>query len=327
MAKKPDRFPPLLVASGGQELLRRRFVAQVVTTQKAAGWTVLEVDGSVPTDVQDALDGDPFAPRETLAVVMDPEKIDLELLERHHTSKDYQTTLLLHIEGEPDGRTKFGKAVKASWASVHKSFPLPTDWQAPKVGAEFVQAEAVRLGFQFPADLAQVLVERSGTDLGLLSFEVQKITMLAGLDGAKTLGLKHVAGGIAPIAEASVFAISDALAVQQSRKLLKALQALKRTSKDDPTMRVCRVLGTSVTKWLQAISLDALPPKAAAEELGVNPWYFETKILPAARRWGKTGTVQLVADLAVAERAVLNGACDPWVVLSSRLLAACRGTR
>ncbi len=323
MAKKPDKFPPLLVASGGQDLLRRRFVSQIRETQRAAGWAILEVDAEVHGAVQDALDGDPFQPRETLAVVINPEKLDLAMLERHHASKDSLTTLFLHIEGEPDGRTKFGKAVKASWSAVHKNFPVPTDWQGTKVATEFVQGEAARLGCQFPSGLAEALVDRAGSDLGVLAFEVEKITMLTKLDGATVVGVPHVRGGMAPIAEASVFPISDALAAKNPRKLLKALAALRKTSRDDPTMRVTRLLGTSVTKWLQAVYLDSLPPKAAAEELGVHPWYFETKILPAAQRWGKVGTIHLVTDLAAAERAVLNGAVDPWIVLCSRLVAAC----
>jgi len=326
MAKKPDKFPPLLIASGGQDLLRRRFVAQVREAQRAAGWVVLEVDGAVPGAVQEAVEGDLFQPQETLAVVSNPEKVDLSMLERHHASKDYLTTLLLHIEGDPDGRTKFGKAVKASWATVHKNFPVPTDWQGTKVATEFVQAEASRLGCQFPAGMAEALVERAGSDLGVLAFEVEKITMLTKLDGVSLIDAKHVRGGMAPIAEASVFPISDALAVKNTKKLLKALAALRRTSRDDPTMRVARLLGTSVTKWLQAVYLDSLPPKAAAEELGVHPWYFENKILPAAQRWGKAGTIHLVSDLAAAERAVLNGAVDPWIVLCSRLVAACSPT-
>ena len=146
MAKKLDKFPPLTIVSGSQTLLRRRFLASVVEAQRAAGWKIIEVDATEPGAVQEALDGDSFNPVPILAVVSSPEKIPLEMLERHHGSTDYLTTLLLHIEGEPDGRSKFGKAVKGVWSSIHKNFPEPSDWHAPKVAGEFVQAEARRLG-------------------------------------------------------------------------------------------------------------------------------------------------------------------------------------
>lgn len=101
------------------------------------------------------------------------------------------------------------------------------------------------------------------------------------------------------------------------------MERLRQTAGSDATMRVARFLGTEVLKWMQAAHLEALPPKAAATELGLHPWYFQDKILPPAKRWGKEGTVRLVADLAATERAVLNGAVNPWMVLTSRLVSAC----
>ena len=323
MAKKPERLPPLLVVSGSQDLLRRRFLREVVVTQRALGWTVLGVNGASLSDVREAIEGDPFVPVDTLAVVINPEKVPVEVLEKHHESKDYQTTLLLHIEGDPDGRSKLGKTLKASWAAIHKSFPEPSEWQAAKVAAEFVQAEMLRHKLTIPTSLATLLVDRSGADLGVLSFEVDKIATLTKVMGATVVDAIHLKGGMAPIAEASVFPIVDALGARNTKKLMKALTALRRTSRDDPTMRVSRLLATNVLKWLRATYLSQLPPKAAADELGVHPWVFESKILPAVQRWGQKGATQLVADLAAVERAVLNGAQDPWVILSTRLLSAC----
>jgi hypothetical protein len=149
------------------------------------------------------------------------------------------------------------------------------------------------------------------------------MSLLADARGTAVLDKDVVKGAMASIEEASVGPIIEALAVRSRKRLSRALVRVRKTSRYDPTMRVCRFLGSSVLRWLQAAHLDALPPKAAASELGLNPWYFENKILPPARRWGKAGTIQLASDLAASERAVLNGAVNPWVVLTTRLLAAC----
>lgn len=321
--KKADQFPPLTVVSGGQTILRRRFLANLVETQRAAGWKVVEVDGSVPGAIQEVLVGDVFDPVATLVVVSTPEKVPLELLERHQETQDSLVTLVLHIEGEPDGRSKFGKLVKGAWSAVHKNFPEPSDWQAPKVAVEFVQGEARRQGLSIPVPLATVLVDRSGTDLGVLSFEMVKIGILAKLAGVTEIDVLHLKGGMAPIAEASAFPILDALQARNAKKLLKALSALRRTSRDDPTMRVSRLLASSVSKWLQACYLADMPAKVAAEELGVHPWVHETRIQPAVQLWGLSGTVSILSDLAAVERAVLSGAQDPWTVLTTRLMVAC----
>lgn len=320
-----DTFPSVLAVSGGQDLLRLRFLRNVVETQRAAGWDVVEIDGEDALAVRDALDGGGglFDQAKTLAVVSNPNKVNLDLLQAHHEAKDYETTLLLHIEGEPDGRTKFGKFVKKTLIKVHKGFSKPDEWEEPEVATAFVIEEAKLHGYTIRPALARALVDRVGTDLGMLSFEMQKMALLAQATGAKAIDKEEVKGGMAPIAEAAVGPIIEALAARNRKRLSKALDRVRRTSKYDPTMRVCRFLGSTVLKWVQAAHLENLPPKAAATELGLNPWYFENKILPPARRWGKQGTVQLATDLAASERAVLNGAVSPWAVLSTRLLAAC----
>jgi len=322
--KKKASTPPVLIVSGGQELLRRRLLNQMMATQRDAGWTIVNVDGSHPGEVRDALDGDVFGSSQTLVVVHNPEKVSLEMLEQHRKVDDPTVTLLLYIEGEPDGRTKFGKLVK-TWGDIHKNFPLPSEWDAPKAAEKFLQDEFKSKGLTVTSGLAMALVERVGSDFGMLAFEADKIATLAKLDKSPSVEGRHIRGGMAAIAEASVFPIVDALAARSSKKLVKALAEVRRTSKDDPTIRVSRLIGSSVTKWFQAIFLDSLPPKAAAQELGINPWYFENKVLPAAQRWGKAGMVRLIADLAASERAVFNGALDPWVVLCTRLLSSCLG--
>ena len=322
MAKKKDVFPPLVVVSGGEVLLRRRFVQNMVSVQRAEGWSIENVDGSDPSAVRDVLAPGLFVPGKVLAVVHTPEKIDLDLVGQHQASKDYTTTLLLHLDGEPDGRTKFGKFLKGL-GDVHKTFTKPTEWKAPEVAVEFVLAEALSYRKTMRPSLAEALVERVGSDLGMLAFELQKMALLADARGLEAIDKAEVRGGMAPIAEASVGPIADALALRNRKRLSKALSKVHETTKTDPTMRISRFLGAIVLKWMQAAHLDALPPKAAAQELGLHPWYFETKILPPARRWGKARTVQLVADLAAAERAVFNGAINPWVVLTSRLLSSC----
>jgi len=321
---KAETFPPVLVVSGGQVVLRRRFLQQVIRAQQEAGWSVVQVDGSDPASVRDALQGGGlFDEGNTLAVVEKPHKMNLELLELHHESKGGDVTLLLNIEGEPDGRTKFGKLVKKKMVGVHKGFPKPTEWKAPEVAVEFVLAEAKAHDKTIRPALAHALVQRVGTDIGMLAFEIQKMSLLADSFGSCVIEQREVKGGMAAIAEASVGPIIEALATRNRKRLSKALARLRKTSKADPTMRICRFLGSSVLKWVQAAHLDALPPKAAAQELGINAWYFENKILPPAKRWGKAGTVSLAADLAASERAVLNGAINPWMVLTTRLMAAC----
>jgi len=323
--RDPSAFPPLLAVTGSETLLRMRFLKEMREAQRAAGWSVVEVDGSDAVAVRDALEGDLFSGAKTLAVVENPSDVDLDLLKRHHEAAEYGTTLLLHVESKPDGRTKFGQFV-SKLGKMLKDFPKPTEWKAPEVAAEFVQQELRTYGFTIRPALAAALVARVTTDLGMLAFEVQKIALLAQSWGVSEIDGVLVRGAMAPIAEAAVAPLAEALASRNRDRVSRELVKIRATSKYDPTIRIVRLLGSSVVRWMQAAHLDSLPPKAAAAELNMNPWYFETKILPSAKRWGKAGTIRLVRDLAAAERAVFNGAISPWTVLSVRLLAACGGS-
>lgn len=313
-----SKIPPLLIVSGDQDLLRRRFVAQVVSAQQAAGWSVEEVPGEDTGAVRVSMEGNPFLAQDVLCVVRNPHKLPLEMLERHHESKDSTTTLLLHIEGLPDGRTKFGKFVKAN-SGIHKSFPKPKEWEAPKVATQFVLDELKSLGKTISEPIAGALVKRVGPDLGQLVFECRK---LAWLVSGSEVAAADVAGAMASVSEAALVPIQEALSLRDTKRLVRALDRVKQTSQYDPTMRVTRFLGATVQTWIQVVYLEHLPPKVAAEEIGMNAWFFENKVLPAVRQWGKKGVVELARCLAESERAVLQGSISPWVVLEAGLIAA-----
>lgn len=319
-----SKNPPILIASGSEDLLRQRFIRDIVTAKEAEGWETDKVDGLEEGAVRDALDGSGlFSTRMSLVVVSNPHKVDLDLLKAHAEVKKPETVLLLEVDGSPNARTKFGKWVKGDMSKHHRGFPKPKEWEAPKYAADFVEEEARRHGKSISPALAGALVKRVGTDLGMLSFEVLKLDLLMDED-EKVIEAKHVKGTMAQIAEASLGPILDALSSRNEKELSKALARLRATTKSDPTIRVARFLGASVVKWMQVAHLDSLPPSVAARELGLNPWYFENKVLPVAKRWGKSGTLRLVSDLATAERAVLRGAIDPWSILTVLLLTNCR---
>lgn len=314
-----DAFPPILAVSGEEDLLRLRMIKNIRNTQQRAGWAVLDVDGSQPDTLVDLLTPNPFAPpaQRTLAVVRTPNKVPLTILEQHLAAATYDVTILLHIDGSLDARTKFGKFVK-DLGDRHKAFAPPDDWKAPEVATSFLTQELIQYGRTMPRDLAAAIVERVGTNLGMLAFEALKYSMVT---QDKVIGPSHVKGLIAAIAEAEVRPLIEALQIRSRTTLLQAAARLEASSKADPTMRVCRFIAPSAIRWLQAAHLGSMPPRDAAQLIGVSPWLYEHKILPAARIWGQQDSRRLIGALAASERAVLSGAVAPWTLLTARLAA------
>jgi len=313
------------VISGSQALLRLRRVNELVAANEASGVRIEHADASVPGAIEAAIEGNPFlgGGGPALVVVSNPEKGDLDLYRSLAKAKKPEALLLLHYEGEPDGRTKFAKFA-AELKAKHQKFSGPGKWTAIEDAADFIIKEAKEQhGKEVDRKLAQALAQRAGTDYGFLVFELRKMALLADAAGSKVIDRDHISTGMSELLQVDIGLLFDAIRTRNRRGLLATLDRLKKRSRQDPLMWVTSMLGAEATKWLQAASLENLPPKVAAAELGVNAYYFEKTILPAARAWGRNRIIRLIKALAEAERGLLDGHIDPWIGLCSRLLEVC----
>lgn len=319
--------PPVLAISGAQELLRIRCLKRTIKEQEDKGWDVQRVDGSDKGAVDTALCPQVFSTSSKALVVLDhPERVSLDLLQSQSQMKDPDTVLLLHYPGTPRANTKFATFLKGL-GSKHKHFPLPEKWNVAKEAAIFCIDESRAYGKTLDPSLAAGLVALVGGNLGVLAFEVQKICLLADVEGASTLGVDHVKGGAAPLAEATLNPVISALSQRDRRRLLVALQRVQRTWRRDPTIPVCRFLGAVSLSWFGCSSLaeEGITGEEAARRLHMVPWYYSNQVAPYARLWPSADLKKLVNVLAESERGVLNGHLDPWVGLTARLLSVCGG--
>jgi DNA polymerase III delta subunit len=311
------------MVSGSQTVLRLRWLRSYVQQSEKNGISVEWVDAENPGELESAIDGNPFMDEgKKLVVVENPHKGDLELYKAHQKATDADAMLLLHYDGDPKGNTKFGKWAK-ELGKAHGSFPKPSDWKAPEEAAEFAVEEAKLHGKTLEPNMAVALVRLVGADFGVVAFEILKMSVLADSRGSKVIGKDEIRDGRAELTQADVGPIIEALRRRQKQGLLKALTRIKERSKDDPTMYVARTVGAEALRWLQAASLDALPPKQAAQQLGINPWFFENKVLPVAKAWGVPRLTKLIKALAQAERGVFDGHISPWIGLNCLLLDSC----
>lgn len=311
--------------SGSLAVLRIRQVADYIRQNEAQGVRIEYADGEVPGSIEQAMSESPFfgdSGERVLVVVENPHKGSLDLYRKHLGEKEPRVLLLLHYDGDPKGNTKFGKFAKE--LKSHKQFTEPSQWEALDEAVKFLQAEAKREhGKELDKAVASLIAQRAGTDFGVLVFELRKMALLADHDQSNVIERKHAVGAIAEIVEVDISLLMDTLRSRNRKAVAVILKLVRSRSRSDPTMHLCRLLGSEALKWLQAVSLEHVPPKAAASELGLNPWYFETKILPVAKSWGKENIIRLIHALADAERGVLSGHIDPWIGFSAGLLRAC----
>lgn len=325
MAAKQS-LPTVVAITGNQDLLRCRALRSTIQAQERGGWRISWVDGEKTGELRAAVSsaGGFFENNRVLVIVENPNKVNLDVLEQHLTEGDPDIVLLLYYEDNPKENTRFSKFL-TKLGKAHRHYPVPKEWQAEEVAAKFCVDEAQRNGKTLTMELAPKIVERVGMDLGVLSFEILKMSLLASAEGATALTPAIIAGGIAPLLEASLRPLVDALAAKNKVQLCKVLTRIRKTTKKDPTIHVCRWLGTTATSWLMTISLrdKGMNADDAANLLKLNPYFYKNQVLPKVRYWTLSEVSGLIKALAKSERAVFNGHISPWVGLSARLLLAC----
>lgn len=332
--------PTLFAISGSNDFARRRQVGQTVSKQRANGWDIQTVDGSNNMAFMSALhqSSSMFGENKpVLVVVNNPEKAPLPALESHMKDTEPAVTLLLSIEGDPKGNTKFGKFIATLDKKAHQVFALPDNWwDLPEFAAQFCLSEAKRLSRPMRDDLAKALVSRSGTDLGFLSFEMQKSALHAEARGSSTIDVEDVKAARAPIGEVSYESFKEALKSRNRKAVAIALERIH-TSVRDPIMSLAGyidsfVIGSKTEKegkisfgWLHLTTMIAQGKNAddIALALNVTPKRCQYFMMPEVANWKPNDVIGLMKATAAARRAVVSGQIDPWLVLVSGILNTC----
>lgn len=229
---------------------------------------------------------------------------------------DEYTTLLVEIDGNIKENSKLGAWVKKNGSS-HSKFEKPPKWDLEEYSGKFVLAEFVNSKKSCPTDIANAIVQRIGTDLGTLAFEVSKVIIVMG-DQTKVLP-DHVKDTLAPTNSSNVSNLLDSVSRGNLAQTVRNLNRLSEC-KTDETMHVARVLGMQAVKWYTSLLAFQKDGIEAYNGLGLSKWYFENKLLPAGRRWGETGLKKLIRSMAESERAVLDGAVNPFSLMTASLL-------
>lgn len=319
----------LTAISGSQGLLRRRAVAEAINHQKKGGWRIDYVDGSNKSDLRTAMSqGSLMFDDEVnvLVVVSNPEKADLNLLQEQLDEGDENTVFLLDYDGDPKGNTKFGKWLKGLSSKIHRNFPAPLaskPWEAEEQAIKFCVVEAKRLGKKLSEPLARAIVTRCGFDFGVLSYELMKMCMLADLDEVEELKGAQIKPLMAPLMEASLTPLTEALSIKKATGVSRALERVERTHKGDPTMAVCGWLGRTALRWFGAVELRGKDPNEAADMLRENPWFYRNKLVSQVKGWNREDVIGLLKVIGESQRAVLSGQIAPWTGLKARLLSFC----
>lgn len=318
------KLPAALLVAGTDGHRRRVFVRDFVTKCVKAGYTPHPLDGADREGLQTLVStvGVLF-PNPTLAVIQRPEKVVADDVTEHLRSPNpYLVLLFVSEQDKPSGG-----ALDGFPAAHTKTFSLPPFYKLDDHAADYACEVAKSRGVDLSERLARALVKAVGNDLGVLTYEVSKAVMLVRSLGVKVVEPSHLRATLAPLMELDGSNVLDALGTRGARAISDELSRYRNSKRSDPTIELCgRTLTPAVLRWMQAVTMQSggMSVASAAARVGANPWYWEHKILPAARAWGVAGCRALLGVIAHAQTAVFEGAIRPWIFLESGILRLAR---
>jgi len=314
------KVPAALLVGGSDAHRRRTFVRETVAKFVREGYDTVPLDGTDRGGLQSLMGFvGVLSSKPTLAIVTHPEKLVPGDVADHLRDPNPLLTLLLVSEADKPS----GGILDGFPAAQTKTFTLPPFYKLDEYAAEYARELSKSRGVDLPDGLARALVKLVGNDLGVVSYEVDKVVRYATTLGVTLLEPSHLKGTLAPLTELDGGSVADALGTRNAKLISDELARYKNSKKGDPTIELCgRTLTPTAFRWLQASYLHAkgMSVATAAGRVGSNPWYWEHKVLPCARAWGVEGCRGLVNVIAKAQTAVFDGAVSPWDVLESGLL-------
>jgi len=226
-----------------------------------------------------------------------------------------ETTCLVLVAEKIPGTTRFAKQTKklGVWADAPamKAAGIP----------RFAKGEAKRRGHDFGPGAAEALADAVGTDLAALDDALERLSLFVG-EGAR-IDVEAVEACVTRVRVDSIWALVDAVALQDPRRALTAAQSLL-ADREHP-LRILALVARQlrmVAKMRHALARGLRGPEAA-KAAGAPP--FKARDLGrAARAFDDAALTRAFATVADADLA-LKGSRKPGdVVLEDALLKLCR---
>jgi DNA polymerase-3 subunit delta len=186
-------------------------------------------------------------------------------------------------------------------------------WDVPKRGLQGWVAEQFKLaGAAAEPEACRALVELVGDDLYELAIEVDKLAVWA--DGAR-LTAADVDTLVAPRAETSSFALTDAWGARDLAGVLDAAEALLERSGDPRSRTIPRVASILTShaariRSCQALDAEGVSAKDAAGRLRQHPFYVQ-KLYAQSRNFSSEELRRVTVRLALLDHALKGGSRLP----------------
>jgi DNA polymerase III delta subunit len=307
------KLHPVMVLAGSEDFLRDREKQRLIQAAWTNGYQVVYADSQDQVDSEVSQVG---------VIAIDPLLIVTTWLPDLTEVPD-NVSYLIVLDGD-----KLPDLPKVAKSSVYTRGA--TRRERKQAAEKFCALEAKRYGLTLADGLDEAIVNLTGDDLGIVSWEIFKVAALARSKGGVTQITQELISQTIRMATTTpdLSSLLEALASRDEKSLARTLARFGRNG-DDPTMLLLRSKGgpvDAVMTWLRICEAGtSQEADYLAGSLGIPSWQIKNRDLPAVKRWGSGRLRRLLRNFAEIERAIVEGRCpSPWLACQSVLLNAVR---
>ncbi|MCR5294230.1 MAG: DNA polymerase III subunit delta [Lachnospiraceae bacterium] len=209
-----------------------------------------------------------------------------------------EETVLIFSESECDKRNRLYKAVKA--AGYIAEFPVQTEATLLSWSAKILSNAGLRIS---RSDLSY-LIARVGTDMGLLSLELDKLACFC--RGQEAVRREDIEAVCVEQLDDNIFKMLEAVTRRDRREALAIYADM--LSRREPPMRIIVLLARQYSQLLMLRELiDAgVPASEFVSRTGMNP-YAVRKLGAAVRRYKASQLKKALAECVAMQEAITGG--------------------
>lgn len=338
------KFAPVMIVSGGVEYLRVRKVQEIVQAAIREGRRLVTVAAGDEESLHELLSGGFLFADATVALVESAiqkkkktakSKVEdtsggwseeaVALLQAHAKAGDAsEVVFVVHHEGEATAGTCAGLVATCVPKNQHYIVPTPKPWEEKDFAVKFLLSEVRgRYKRTIADDLAEQVVRKVGTDVGLLSFEALKFSTLLDVDGRNEVTVQDVAALMAAFGSEDWETFKSALGNKNAKAVIRSWNDIRSGPGGETIAKALSILSSTLVQWTHAAALHEMKvaPEDAAARVGMHPYRYTNVVLPSAVRWGRRPLESLLK--AVTKVGVRKGHVNPWVAVESTLVLAC----
>ncbi len=231
-----------------------------------------------------------------------------------YVDRPAKDTILILTAVEMDARSAFFKQLKEN-AIIVRFYPLFKN-QIP----DWIKKHAVETGIQISQNAAQLLAELIGSDLSLLSNEIQKITLY--LQPRKKIDLKDVEEVVGKARIFSIFELTHSLGEKRVGQSFQILRQL--LDAGQLPVGIIALIANHFRRLLTVKELTALGKQQAevARRIGIPPTFLK-EFLQQAQLFSPDEIKIIFGCLLEADLQLKSSALSQDIILESVIFKIC----